>query len=125
MNNLRIISLLILSLFASAASADDVLPKTAEKFEVNGHPAYLYAAPTPAPGKPWLWYAPTLKGFSLAGKKMYFESFLRAGISLAGVDLGEVRGAPGSTEQFTLFYDEMSSAATRPSRSCSAKAGAD
>jgi alpha-beta hydrolase superfamily lysophospholipase len=41
------------------------------------------------------------------GKKVYFEGFLRAGISLAGVDLGEVRGAPASTEQFTLFYDEM------------------
>jgi len=110
MNNLniiRVVSLLILSIFAPAASADDALPKTAEKFEVNGHTTYLYAAPKPAPGKPWLWYAPTLKGFSLAGRKVYFEEFLRAGISLAGVDLGEVRGAPASTEQFTLFYDEM------------------
>ncbi len=101
------ISFLILSLFAAAASAGDALPKTAEKFEVNGHTAYLYAAPTPAPGKPWVWFAPTLKGFSLAGKKSYFAGFLRAGISLAGVDLGEVRGAPASTEQFTLFYDAM------------------
>ena len=110
MNNLniiRVISLWILSLCASAASAGDALPKTAEKFEVNGHTAYLYAAPKPAQGKPWVWFAPTLKGFSLAEKKVYFEGFLRAGISLAGVDLGEVRGAPASTEQFTLFYDEM------------------
>jgi dienelactone hydrolase len=110
MNNLNIIgiiNLLILSLLASAASAGDALPKVAEKFEVNGHTAYLYAAPKPAPGKPWIWFAPTLNGFSLAGRKVYFEGFLRAGISLAGIDLGEVRGAPASTEQFTLFYDEM------------------
>ncbi len=107
LNLLRAVSLLILSAFAPAAFADDALPKVAEKFEVNGHPAYLYVAPKPAPGKPWLWFHPTLKGFSLAGKRVYFEGFLRAGVSLAGVDLGEVRGAPGSTAEFTVFYDEM------------------
>jgi hypothetical protein len=103
----RVIRLLILAIFASASSADDALPKTAEKFEVSGHTGYLYAAPRPAKGRPWIWYAPALKGLSLAGRKVYFEGFLRAGISLAGFDLGEVRGAPASTEQFTLFYDEM------------------
>jgi predicted esterase len=87
--------------------AEDALPKTSEKFEVKGHTAYLYAAPRPAPGKPWVWYAPTLKGLSLVQRQMYFEGFLRAGISIAGFDLGEVRGAPASTEQFTCFYDEM------------------
>jgi hypothetical protein len=106
-NAVRVISLLTPALFAAAASAADSLPKTAEKFDINGHKAYLYAAPKPAKGKPWVWYAPTLIGFSLAGKRVYFEGFLRAGITLAGVDLGEVRGAPASTAQFTLFYDEM------------------
>ena len=103
----RVISLLTLSLFAPAASADDSLPKTAEKFDLNGHKAYLYAAPNPAKGKPWVWYAPTLKGLSLVQRKVYFEGFLRAGVSIAGFDLGEVRGSPASTAQFTLFYGEM------------------
>jgi len=94
-------------LIGAATVADDALPKTAEKFEVKGHTAFLYAAPKSAPGKPWVWYAPTLKGISLALRPMYFEGFLRAGISIAGFDLGEVRGAPASTEQFTLFYDAM------------------
>jgi hypothetical protein len=107
MKNLNIVRLISLLLFTPAVSASDVLPKTAEKFEVNGHTTYLYAAPQPAAGKPWIWYAPVIKGFSLAGKKVYFEGFLRAGISLAGMDLGEVRGGPASTEQFTLFYNEM------------------
>jgi len=102
-----ITSLLVLSLFASVAFGDDVLPKTAEKFDVNGHTAYLYAAPKPAKGKPWVWFAPTLKGLSLSTRKAYFEGFLRAGVSIAGYDLGEVRGAPSSTAQFTQFYDEM------------------
>lgn len=103
----RVISLMILSLFAPAASADDALPKTAETFEIKGHKAYLYAAPKPMKGNPWVWYAPTLKGLSLVQRKLYFESFLRAGVSIAGFDLGEVRGSPASTAQFTLFYDEM------------------
>lgn len=88
-------------------NAQEPLPKTAETFDVAGHTAFVYAAPKPADGKPWVWYAPTLKGVSLAQRKLYFESFLHAGISIAGYDLGEVRGAPGSTAKFTVFHDEM------------------
>ena len=49
---------------------------------------------------------PTLKGVSLVQRKLYFESFPRAGIGIAGFDPGEVRGVPGSTAKFTLFHDE-------------------
>ncbi|WP_395740457.1 alpha/beta hydrolase family protein [Prosthecobacter sp.] len=93
--------------FAWSASAQEVLPKTAEIFEVGGHKAFLYAAPKAGAGRPWVWYAPTLGGVSLFGRKMYYETFMKAGISIAGYDLGEVRGAPGSTAKFTQFYDEM------------------
>lgn len=79
-----------------------------ERFEVEGHVAVVYHAPRPADGAPWLWYAPTLKGgLSLAGRKAYFDAFMNAGISVAGFDLGEVRGAPGSTAKFTRFHDAM------------------
>ena len=108
MNSLtRLCILTILSLLALPVVADDKLPRTAETFEVGGNKAFVYAAPKPAEGKPWLWYAPTLKGVSLAGRPLYFESFLRAGISIAGFDLGEVRGGPASSAKFTLFFDEM------------------
>ncbi|MDX1947284.1 MAG: prolyl oligopeptidase family serine peptidase [Pirellulaceae bacterium] len=90
-----------------ATLAEETLLRTPEKFDLNGHMAILYAAPKPAEGKPWVWYFPTIKGLSLAGKRVYFEGILNAGISLAGYDLGEVRGAPASTEKFTKFYDEM------------------
>lgn len=101
-------SLLITATLALSAAAQDALPKKAETFDVNGHKAVLYAAPKPADGKPWLWYAPTLNGgVSLAGRKMYFEAFMKAGISIAGFDLGEVRGSPASTAKFTEFYDAM------------------
>lgn len=99
--------LALLPLLTLAASAEDQLPRVARTFELQGHKAFIYASPAPAKGKPWLWYAPTLKGISLVQRKVYFETLLRAGIGIAGFDLGEVRGAPGSTAKFTLFYDEM------------------
>ena len=68
----------LLSLLALPAIADDKLPRVAETFESDGNKAFVYAAPEPAKGKPWLWYAPTLKGVSLVGRKLYFESLLHA-----------------------------------------------
>jgi len=101
---------LILALFACLVlplAAQEALPKTAETFEVEGSKAFLHTAPKPAEGKPWLWYAPTLKGVSIVGRKMYYEAFMKAGISIAGFDLGEVRGSPASTAKFTQFYEAM------------------
>jgi predicted esterase len=83
------------------------LPKSAETFEIGGRKAFVWAAPKSSAGKPWVWYAPTLGGVSLVQRKMYFEGFLNAGISIAGFDLGEVRGSPASTEKFTEFYEAM------------------
>lgn len=94
-------------LLALPVVAQDNLPRTGETFDVDGYKAFSHAAPEPSPGKPWLWYAPTLKGVSIVQRKMYFESFMRAGISVAGYDIGEVRGSPASTAKFTVFYDEM------------------
>jgi predicted esterase len=99
--------LMLTSLFVPTARAENTLPRTAQTFEIGGHKAYLFAPPEPAAGKPWLWFAPTLKGVSLSQRKLYFETFLRAGIAIAGFDLGEVRGAPSSTAKFSGFYDEM------------------
>lgn len=79
-----------------------------ESFEVNSHMAYVQSAPTPAPGKPWIWYAPNVSGnFIILQHKMYTDAFLQAGIAIASYDLGEVRGAPGSTAKFSHFYDAM------------------
>lgn len=96
-----------LSVCTPLAAAEDALPRAAETLELGGGKGFIHAAPKPAEGRPWLWYAPTLKGVSIVGRKMYFESFMKAGISIAGFDIGEVRGAPGSTAKFTLFYEEM------------------
>jgi predicted esterase len=105
---MKLTTLLLPLAFAHQAIAQDTLLKKAETFEVGGNKAVIYAAPKPAETKPWVWYAPTLNGgVSLAGRKMYYEAFMKAGISLAGFDLGEVRGSAASSAKFTLFYDAM------------------
>ena len=101
------ITAIVLSGLPLPLIAQDALPKTAETFEIDGTKAYLYAAPEPAKGKPWLWYAPTIGSLNPAERKAYFEAFAKAGISIAGFDLGEVRGSPASTAKFSLFYDAM------------------
>jgi alpha-beta hydrolase superfamily lysophospholipase len=83
-------------------------PAKADIFEIDGNKAYVHAAPKPAAGKPWIWYAPIVRSdFIIVKHKAYFDTFMNAGIAIAGLDLGEVRGAPGSTAKFTQFYDAM------------------
>jgi alpha-beta hydrolase superfamily lysophospholipase len=94
-------------LFSYPALAQEAPPKASEILEIDGHKAFVYAPPKPAEGKPWLWYAPTLNGISLVQRKLYFDRLMEAGIAIAGYDLGEVRGAPGSTAKFSVFYEEM------------------
>lgn len=100
--------LVMLALFASSVLAQDKAPHVVvETFQVGDNKAFVYAAPQPAASKPWVWYAPTLNGISLAGRKLYFDAFMKAGISIAGYDLGEVRGSPASTAKFTAFHEAM------------------
>jgi predicted esterase len=89
-------------------STKKAAPATAEIFEIDGHKAFIHAAPKPAKGKPWVWYAPTINGDVIIMKhKAYVDACMNAGIAIASFDLGEVRGAPGSTAKFTPFYDAM------------------
>src|SRR5262245_10654178 len=95
-------------LFAHSAAAQDTPPQNRETFEIDGHKAVVYAAAKPAAGRPWVWYAPTLNGgVSLVQRKLYYDSFMQAGIAVAGFDLGEVRGSPASSARFSRFYEEM------------------
>ena len=92
----------------NAPAAKKPAPENADIFEIEGNKAFVYAAPQPAKGNPWIWYAPTIKGdVIIVRHKMYFDAFMKAGITIVGFDLGEVRGAPESTAKFTLFYDAM------------------
>jgi predicted esterase len=101
-------SLILVCLAVTSALAQEIAqPKTAQTFEIEGGKGFIYPAPQPTKDKPWVWYAPTLKGVSIIQRKFYFDGFMRAGIVTAGFDIGEVRGAPGSTAKFDKFYEEM------------------
>jgi predicted esterase len=85
----------------------------AEVFEVGGYRAFIIHADKPAAGSPWVWYAPTLKTgnkvFNFPNKThaFYFDQLTAQGISVAGIDLGEVRGSPSSIDRFADFHAEM------------------
>lgn len=105
----RLLSALLgLALPLATSRAETARPPALEVFEVGGHKAYLQQPSRPAEGKPWIWYAPTVKGdFIILRHKAYAGAFLDAGIAIASCDLGEVRGAPASTAKFDLFHQAM------------------
>jgi pimeloyl-ACP methyl ester carboxylesterase len=97
----------VLALVASGVFAAETVPLTKETFKVGEDTAFVINAQNPAEGKPWVWFAPTLNSMPGRGHEWYFSRMEAQGISIAGLNQGEVRGAPGSTEKFTAFYNEM------------------
>lgn len=94
-------------LFAGTLLAMNKLPAPATLFELPEGKAFIIEAKTPAAGKPWVWYAPTLATYPNQVHAWYVERFMAKGISVAGINLGEVRGSPASSTKFTAFYNEM------------------
>ncbi len=83
------------------------LPISGEILLVENRTAFLIAAWEPAEGKPWVWYAPTLPAYPAAEEKWLFERFTAAGISVAGIDVGESYGSPAGRRLFTALHNEM------------------
>lgn len=80
----------------------------AEKTVISGCPAFIAAAENPAPGKPWVWYAPTFIGkYPNAAIEPMFQQLLDAGIAIAGMDVGESYGSVEGTRHFSALYEEM------------------
>jgi pimeloyl-ACP methyl ester carboxylesterase len=82
-------------------------PLEKDVFTVGGHTAFVLESPEPAPGKPWVWFAPVVDKVPGRTQDWYFQRLIAAGIAVAGLNQGEVRGAPRSTQNFTAFYEEM------------------
>jgi len=101
-----LICLLILGFSIYPAQAHRLFKQPVE-FKVDGHSCFVLESENPAEGKPWVWYAPTLKHVPGPSHTWYIKQLLEKGISIAGCDLGEVRGSPRSIGEFTRFYDEM------------------
>ena len=85
------------------------LPIPGETFLVRERAAFVIMPEAkPARGLvPWVWYAPTLPGLPGAEEKWMFERFLRAGIAIAGIDVGESFGSPDGRALYSALYKEL------------------
>ncbi|HUT94265.1 MAG TPA: GDSL-type esterase/lipase family protein [Thermoguttaceae bacterium] len=85
------------------------LPLSGEVFLVDGRTAFVIlpeAKPASRP-IPWVWYAPTLPNLPGDVEKWMFERFTRAGIAIAGIDVGESYGSPDGRALYTAFYEAL------------------
>lgn len=105
---------LLLALFLGAVVANAAdpavtpgtkrLPLPGEAFEFDGRDAFVIVPPAAKTDIPWVWYAPTLPNLPGVHEKWMFERFLRAGIAIAGVDVGESFGSPAGREVYAKFH---------------------
>ncbi len=94
---------------ANANANAKVLPVPGRVFEAASREAFLIepAKATDRKSKPWVWYAPTLKPYPGPEEKRMIERFLDAGISIAGIDVGESYGSPAGVAVFEKFHRFM------------------
>lgn len=93
----------------AADAPQKVLPLSGEVFLVKGRTAFVIL-PETKPAKrpiPWVWYAPTLPNLPGDAEKWMFDRFTRAGIAIAGIDVGESYGSPKGRALYTDFYETL------------------
>ena len=105
-------TLVVQSTFAQpkvASSSTKKLPMLGEVFRVESRTAFIIPPDQkPTSGKiPWVWYAPTLSGLPGPEERWMFERFTRAGIAVAGIDVGESYGSPDGRKLFSALYVEL------------------
>ena len=90
-------------------AAEKRLPLKGEVFIIKERTAFLILPEKPKAGKPipWVWYAPTLRGLPASSEKWMFERFLKAGIAIAGVDVGESYGSPKGRAIYTALHEHL------------------
>ena len=116
-NTMRILVLLIVCSASTAAEAqnsettppDKKLPMPGEVFRVEGRSAFVIPQDKkPSEGAtPWVWYAPTFPNLPGTEERWMFERFTKAGIAIAGIDVGESFGSPDGRKLFSAFHREL------------------
>ncbi|MCA9086364.1 MAG: alpha/beta hydrolase [Planctomycetaceae bacterium] len=110
---MRVLFAVVVILLTSVCSADEVpakkLPLPGEVFSVDSHVAFLIASESNSAraDRPWVWYAPTLPNLPGGAEKWMFERFQKAGIAIAGIDVGESYGSPAGRKLYTALYQHM------------------
>ena len=86
-------------------------PTKRENFIVAEHKAFVFEPPQSARRDgpmPWVWYAPTLgKGLPGGSETWMFDRFHKAGIAIAGIDVGESYGSPKGRAIYQQLYVEL------------------
>ena len=85
------------------------LPLKGEVFLIHERTAFLILPEKPKANQPipWVWYAPTLSGLPASSEKWMFERFLKAGIAIAGVDVGESYGSPKGRAVYSALHEHL------------------
>ena len=91
------------------APPEKKLPMPGEVFRVEGRTAFVIPPEikTSAGAIPWVWYAPTLPSLPGTEERWMFERFTKAGIAIAGIDVGESFGSPDGRKLFSAFHREL------------------
>ncbi|MCE5325587.1 MAG: prolyl oligopeptidase family serine peptidase [Planctomycetaceae bacterium] len=80
-----------------------------ETFIIEGRDAFVIP-PTnwsATRATPWVWYAPTLKGLPGPEEQWMIDQFGKAGIAVAGIDVGESYGSPAGRTLYSALYKEL------------------
>jgi len=100
----------LVSLVAAAQPQADKTPATRENFTVAGHKAFVILPSAARTDKPmrWVWYAPTLgRKYPGGAETWMFDRFGRAGVAIAGIDVGESYGSPKGRAAYQALYEEL------------------
>ncbi|MCU0720453.1 MAG: prolyl oligopeptidase family serine peptidase [Pirellula sp.] len=94
---------------SKATTAPGKLSLPGDSFTILDRPAFVFMpeeAKRSSP-QPWIFYAPTLPAYPDEAERWMHQSFLDAGIAIAGVDVGEAYGSPASHSAFNALYEEV------------------
>ena len=100
---------MVVSCLANADQPKKQLPFPGEVFAIEGRTAFLIQPDVKSPKEPmpWVWYAPTLRGLPGGAEKWMFERFLKAGIAITGIDVGESYGSPKGRALYSALHKHL------------------
>jgi dipeptidyl aminopeptidase/acylaminoacyl peptidase len=85
------------------------LELSVEELKVGDRPAFVIL-PEPAKRRspqPWIMYSPALPDYPDAHERWMHREFNKAGVAIAGVDVGEAYGSPRGNRGITGLYEEL------------------
>ena len=101
-------------------SSTAVVAQTREEFAIDGRPAFLMLPEDSGNAmlRPWVFYAPHLRGLPGDAEKWMFDQFLAAGVAIAGVDVGESYGSPEGCRLFQQLHEHLTTKHGLSQRPC-------